>query len=75
MSYNQFRTMKSPDFTKAEEPLEADSFIRALEVKFFVFVLPRPGLRGGGGVVGGVGCSSQAQKIDGPPRYYYTYYT
>jgi hypothetical protein len=27
-------------FTKAKEPLEADSFIRALEAKLSVFVLP-----------------------------------
>jgi hypothetical protein len=39
-SYDKFRAMRPPLFTKAEEPLEADSFIRALEAKFIVFVLP-----------------------------------
>jgi hypothetical protein len=40
MSYDKFRAMRPPEFTKAEESFEADSFIRALEAKFFVFVLP-----------------------------------
>jgi hypothetical protein len=40
MSYDKFRAMRPPLFTKAEEPLEVDSFIRALEAKFSVFVLP-----------------------------------
>ena len=38
--YEHFRAMRPPEFTKAEEPLEADAFIRALEAKFSVFVLP-----------------------------------
>jgi hypothetical protein len=29
MSYEKFRAMRPPLFTKAEEPLEADAFIRA----------------------------------------------
>jgi hypothetical protein len=40
MSYEKFRAMRPPLFTKAEEPLEADAFIRALEVMFSIFSLP-----------------------------------
>jgi hypothetical protein len=40
MSYDKFRAMRPPLFTKAEEPLEADSFVTTLEAKFSVFVLP-----------------------------------
>jgi hypothetical protein len=29
-----------PTFTKAEEPLDADAWVRAIEAKFFAFVLP-----------------------------------
>jgi hypothetical protein len=32
--------MKSPTFTKAEEPLEADAWVRAIEAKFSAFTLP-----------------------------------
>jgi hypothetical protein len=32
--------MRPPLFTKAEEPLEADAFIRALEAMFSIFTLP-----------------------------------
>jgi hypothetical protein len=32
--------MKPPTFTKAEEPLEADAWVRAIEAKFSTFVLP-----------------------------------
>jgi hypothetical protein len=40
MSYEKFRAMRPPLFTKAEEPLEADAFIRALEAMFSIFALP-----------------------------------
>jgi hypothetical protein len=40
MSYDKFRAMRPPLFTKAEEPLEADAFIRALEAMFSIFALP-----------------------------------
>jgi hypothetical protein len=39
MSYEKFRAMRSPLFTKAEEPIEADAFIRALEAMFSIFTL------------------------------------
>jgi hypothetical protein len=32
--------MRPPLFTEAEEPLEADAFIRALEAMFSIFTLP-----------------------------------
>jgi hypothetical protein len=32
--------MKPPMFTKAEEPLEADAWVRAMEAKFSAFTLP-----------------------------------
>jgi hypothetical protein len=32
--------MKPPTFTKAEEPLDADAWVRAIEAKFSAFVLP-----------------------------------
>ena len=38
--YEHFRAMRPPEFSKTDEPLEADAFIRALEAKFSVFVLP-----------------------------------
>jgi hypothetical protein len=31
--------MKPPTFTKAEEPLDADAWVRAIEAKFSAFVL------------------------------------
>jgi hypothetical protein len=40
MSYEKFRAMRPPLFTKAEEPLEADALIRALEAMFSIFTLP-----------------------------------
>jgi hypothetical protein len=40
MYYEKFRAMRPPLFTKAEEPLEADAFIRALEAMFSIFTLP-----------------------------------
>jgi hypothetical protein len=32
--------MKPPTFTKAEEPLEADAWVKAIEAKFSTFTLP-----------------------------------
>jgi hypothetical protein len=32
--------MKPPTFTKAEEPLDADAWVRAIEAKFSAFFLP-----------------------------------
>jgi hypothetical protein len=39
-TYSQFIGMKPPTFTKAEEPLDADAWVRAVEAKFSAFVLP-----------------------------------
>jgi hypothetical protein len=39
-TYTQFIGMTPPTFTKAEEPLEADTWVRAIEVKFSAFTLP-----------------------------------
>jgi hypothetical protein len=39
MSYEKFRAMRPPLFTKEKEPLEADAFIRALEAMFSIFTL------------------------------------
>jgi hypothetical protein len=39
-TYCQFIGMKPPTFTKAEEPLDADAWVRAIEAKFSAFVLP-----------------------------------
>jgi hypothetical protein len=39
-TYTQFIGMKPPTFTKAEEPLEADAWVRAIEAKFSTFTLP-----------------------------------
>jgi hypothetical protein len=39
-TYSQFIAMKPPTFTKAEEPLDADAWVRAIEAKFSAFVLP-----------------------------------
>jgi hypothetical protein len=40
-TYSQFIGMKPPTFTKAEEPLDADAWVRDIEAKFSAFVLPR----------------------------------
>jgi hypothetical protein len=39
-TYSQFIGMKPPTFTKAEEPLDADAWVRVIEAKFSAFVLP-----------------------------------
>jgi hypothetical protein len=39
-TYSQFVGMKPPTFTKAEEPLDADAWVRAIKAKFSAFVLP-----------------------------------
>jgi hypothetical protein len=39
-TYSQFIGMKPLTFTKAEEPLDVDAWVRAIEAKFFAFVLP-----------------------------------
>jgi hypothetical protein len=39
-TYTQFIGMKPPTFTKAEEPLEADAWVRAIEANFSAFTLP-----------------------------------
>jgi hypothetical protein len=39
-TYSQFIGMKPPTFTKAEEALDADAWVRAIEAKFSTFVLP-----------------------------------
>jgi hypothetical protein len=39
-TYSQFIGMKPPTFAKAEEPLDADAWVRAIEAKFSAFVLP-----------------------------------
>jgi hypothetical protein len=39
-TYTQFIGMKPPTFTKAEEPLEADAWVKAIEAKFSTFTLP-----------------------------------
>jgi hypothetical protein len=38
-TYAQFIAMKSLTFSKAEDPLEAEAWIKAIEVKFSAFVL------------------------------------
>jgi hypothetical protein len=38
-TYYQFIGMKPPTFTKVEEPLHADAWVRAIEAKFSAFVL------------------------------------
>jgi hypothetical protein len=40
MSYDKFRAIRPPFFTKAEEPLEANAFFRALEAMFSIITLP-----------------------------------
>jgi hypothetical protein len=32
--------MKTPTFSKAEDPVEAESWVNAIEAKFSAFVLP-----------------------------------
>jgi hypothetical protein len=39
-TYPQFIGMKPPTFTKAEEPLDADAWVRAIEARLSAFVLP-----------------------------------
>jgi hypothetical protein len=39
-TYTKFIGMKPPTFTKAEEPLDADAWVRAIEAKYSAFVLP-----------------------------------
>jgi hypothetical protein len=39
-TYAQFIGMKPPTFSKAEDPLEAKAWIKAIKAKFFAFVLP-----------------------------------
>ena len=39
-TYPQFIRMKPPTFSKAEDPLEAEAWIKAIEAKFSAFVLP-----------------------------------
>jgi hypothetical protein len=38
--YAQFIAMKPPTFAKAEDPLEAEAWMKAIEAKFSAFVLP-----------------------------------
>jgi hypothetical protein len=39
-TYAQFSALKLPLFHKAEEPLEADAWLRAIEAKLDVLTLP-----------------------------------
>jgi hypothetical protein len=39
-TYAQFIGMKPPTFSKAEDPLEAEAWVKAIEAKFSAFVLP-----------------------------------
>jgi hypothetical protein len=39
-TYAQFIGMKPPTFAKADDPLEAEAWIKAIEAKFLAFVLP-----------------------------------
>jgi predicted aspartyl protease len=39
-TYAQFIGMKPPTFSKAEDPLEAEAWIKAIKAKFSAFVLP-----------------------------------
>jgi LmbE family N-acetylglucosaminyl deacetylase len=39
-TYIQFIAMKPPTFSKAEDPLEAKAWIKAIEAKFSAFMLP-----------------------------------
>jgi hypothetical protein len=40
ITYAQFIGMKLPTFSKAEDPLEAKAWIKAIEAKFSAFVMP-----------------------------------
>jgi hypothetical protein len=40
ITYAQFIGMKPPTFLKAEDPLEAEAWIKVIEAKFSAFVLP-----------------------------------
>jgi hypothetical protein len=39
-TYAQFIGMKPPTFSKAEDPLEAEAWIKTIEAKFSAFVMP-----------------------------------
>jgi hypothetical protein len=39
-THAEFIGMKPPTFTKAEDPLDADAWFRAIEEKFSAFVIP-----------------------------------
>jgi hypothetical protein len=39
-TYAQFIGMKPPTLSKAEDPLEAEAWIKAIEAKFSTFVMP-----------------------------------
>jgi hypothetical protein len=39
-TYAQFIGMEPPTFSKAEDPLEAEAWIKAIEAKFSAFVMP-----------------------------------
>jgi hypothetical protein len=39
-TYAQFIGMKPPTFSKAEDPLEAEAWIKDIEAKFSTFVMP-----------------------------------
>jgi hypothetical protein len=39
-TYAQFIRMKSPTFSMAEDPLEAEAWIKAIKAKFSTFVMP-----------------------------------
>jgi hypothetical protein len=39
-TYAQFIGMKPPTFSKEEDPLEAEAWIKAIEAKFSAFVMP-----------------------------------
>jgi hypothetical protein len=39
-TYVQFIGMKPPTFSKVEDPLEAEAWIKAIEAKFSAFVMP-----------------------------------
>ena len=44
-SFPQFQGTNPPMFTKADEPLEADAWLRIIESKFALLVLPCPSER------------------------------
>jgi hypothetical protein len=39
-TYAQFIAMKPPTFAKAEDPMEAEAWVKSIEAKFSAFVLP-----------------------------------